>query len=392
MVTTSTSHNALTGATIFDGHRLYKNHALLITNDRVSAICERSAIPADSEIVTLNGGTLIPGLIDLQVNGGGGVLLNNNPTVQGIASICMAHAQLGTTSLLPTLITASATVTEQAILAAIEAQRRKVPGFLGIHLEGPHLSVEKKGAHNADLIRPMSDSDLELYTSAREQLNCLMMTVAPESVTDQQIETLAKAGITVSLGHSNASYEQCMSAFNAGATCATHLYNAMSPLTHREPGLVGAALSHNKNSCGLIADGHHVHPAAIKHALKAKHRENPIFLISDAMSLIGTTIDSFKLDGRQVFRKGGRLELSDGTLAGADISLLDAVKFIVDSCDVEPEEAIRMATVFPANCIGSVQTNGTLEPGQQANVVHLNDDYEVLQVWRDGKPPELQSG
>lgn len=377
---------ALTGATIFDGHRLYKNHALLIANEHISAICDISSLPADLNPVALTGGLLAPGLIDLQVNGGGGVLFNDNPTIDGIRSICQAHAAFGTTSLMPTLITASPVVTEQAINAAIEAYQSKLAGFLGLHLEGPHLSVKKKGAHDASLIRPMSDDDLHCYINARNQLPCLMITVAPESVTEQQINALSEAGITISLGHSNASYEQCFSAFTAGATCATHLYNAMSPLTHREPGLVGAALAHNKNYCGLIADGHHVHPAAIRHALAAKQKGNPIFLVSDAMPPIGTNIDSFELDGRTVFRDGGRLVLSDGTLAGADISLLDATRYMVTTCELDIDEALRMATVYPASCIGHEQIKGTLEPEHSANIVHLDDDFGLQQVWRDGLP------
>lgn len=381
---------ALTGATIFDGRQLYQHHGLLLANNHISSICDLNAIPADVDQVTLDGGTLVPGLIDLQVNGGGGLLLNNTPTVEGIALICQAHAVFGTTSLLPTLLTASPSVTKQAINAAIEAHRRSIPGFLGLHLEGPHLSVEKKGAHQASLIRPMNSDDLDLYICTRNQLSSLMITVAPESVTDQQIETLTNAGITISLGHSNASYEQCLSAFNAGATCATHLYNAMSPLTHREPGLVGAALTHTKNFCGLIADGHHVHPGAINHALAATQKGSPLFLVSDAMSLIGTDINSFELDGRRVFRDKGRLVLGDGTLAGADISLIDAVRFMVKSCDLKTEEAIRMATVYPARCIGNDQTRGTLEPEHQANIVHLSDDLQVQQVWSGGAPLLMQ--
>ena len=378
---------ALLGASIFDGRQTKQNHALLIEDGRINTICEAGHEPENCQRITLNGGTLMPGLVDLQVNGGGGVMLNDKPTVEGIQTICDAHGRCGTTSLLPTLITASRDITTQAINAAIEAYRQHVPGYIGLHLEGPHLSVAKKGAHSAALIRPMDNDDLEQYLGTAEQIPLLKLTVAPESVSTGQIRTLTDAGIIVSLGHSNATYEQCMAAFDAGAVCATHLFNAMSPLTHREPGLVGAALAHHNVCCGLIADGHHVHIAAIKHALTAKHAAYPIFLVSDAMSPIGTTLDSFSLDNRTVFRKDGKLVLADGTLAGADITLLDAVKFMAH-CGVSNEQAITMATTYPASLYARKGRNelsaGTLTPGQLADVVYTDDAMNLLQVWRQG--------
>lgn len=378
---------ALLGASIFDGRQTRQNHALLIEDGRINTICEAGHEPENCQRITLNGGTLMPGLVDLQVNGGGGVMLNDKPTVEGIQTICDAHGRCGTTSLLPTLITASRDITTQAINAAIEAHRQHIPGFIGLHLEGPHLSVAKKGAHSAALIRPMDNDDLTQYLSAAEQIPLLKLTVAPESVSTEQIQTLADAGIIVSLGHSNASYEQCTAAFDAGAVCATHLFNAMSPLTHREPGLVGAALAHHNVSCGLIADGHHVHVAAINHALAAKHPGHPIFLVSDAMSPIGTTMDRFTLDDRTVFRKDGKLVLADGTLAGADITLLDAVKFIQYG-GISREQAITMATACPASLCakrsGAQLPFGKLVPGQLADVVYADDAMKLLQVWRQG--------
>ena len=378
---------ALLGASIFDGQQSKQNHALLIEDGRINTICEAGQVPENCQRITLNGGTLMPGLVDLQVNGGGGVMLNDKPTVEGIQTICDAHERCGTTSLLPTLITASRDITTQAINAAIDAYRQHVPGYIGLHLEGPHLSVAKKGAHSAALIRSMDNDDLEQYLGTAEQIPLLKLTVAPESVSTGQIRTLTDAGIIVSLGHSNATYEQCMAAFDAGAVCATHLFNAMSPLTHREPGLVGAALAHHNVCCGLIADGHHVHIAAIKHALTAKHAAYPIFLVSDAMSPIGTTLDSFSLDNRTVFRKDGKLVLADGTLAGADITLLDAVKFMAH-CGVSNEQAITMATTYPASLYARKGRNelsaGTLTPGQLADVVYTDDAMNLLQVWRQG--------
>jgi N-acetylglucosamine-6-phosphate deacetylase len=375
---------ALTGAEIFDGHLRHDNAAVLLSGDVISDVVSDDDIPFDFEPVRLDQGLLAPGFIDLQANGGGGVLFNEQPNLEGIRTICDAHARFGTTSLLTTLITDTPEVMKRAIDAGIEAHERKIPGFLGLHLEGPHLSTQKNGAHRADLIRVMTDRDVESLREARKALPNLMVTLAPEAAADAQIAELTKAGICVSLGHTNASAERAKRAFKAGARTVTHLFNAMSGLTHREPGLVGALLNSDETFAGLIADGHHVVPDAINVALRSKSGKGRIFLITDAMSTIGTDQTVFELNGRQIFRKDGKLTLADGTLAGADLDMISAVKFIAGNTSLEFDEVLRMASLYPAQCLGVEKTRGHLAPGVAADLVHLDDNGNVQHIWRGG--------
>jgi len=369
---------------IFDGESWHEESALLVRDGLVEAIVARSEVPAGAEIVEA-GDMLVPGFVDLQVNGGGGVMLNDHPTVQGIETICRAHAPFGTTALLPTLITDTPEVTAAAVAAGIEAARRKVPGFAGLHLEGPHLSVARKGAHDPSLIRPMTDADLAALIAARAQLPALLTTVAPESVTPEQVAALAAAGIVVSLGHTDATYATARAYADAGATMATHLFNAMSQIGNREPGLVGAALDDGRLSAGLIADGIHVDPATIGIALRAKRGPGSIALVTDAMATIGTDMTSFTLNGRTIHRKDGRLTLDDGTLAGADLDMISAVRFVHRHLRVDLGEALRMASLCPAKMLGQSALLGRLAKGAAANAVALSESLGVCGVWIDGK-------
>lgn len=375
---------AICGAEIFDGHTCHRSSALVIDGADVLAIREEDlAVNAEQQIV-LDGGIVVPGFVDLQVNGGGGVLLNERPDADAIATICKAHAQFGTTALLATLITDTPEVTMLAIDAGIEAAKRKVPGFLGLHLEGPHLSVAKKGAHEEAFIRPMSENDLEALKAAKQNLENLLVTVAPETVFPGQIRRLAGAGIIVSLGHSDAGLDLARQGADAGARSVTHLFNAMSALDHRDPGMVGAALDCGNLYAGLIADGFHVDPAAISIALRAKCGPGRIYLVTDAMATIGTDKTSFTLNGRPIMRHGGRLTLADGTLAGADLDMISAVRYMAETVGTGLEEAVRMASLYPAQCMGIEKRYGQLKPGAGANFVHLGSDRSVRQVWIDG--------
>lgn len=376
----------LVGAPIFDGDSVHSDHWLLISDGIIEGFGEAKDCPKDCRLVEVSGGLLAPGFTDLQVNGGGGVLFNEQPTVAAIETICQAHLPFGTTGLLPTLITDTPEVTSRAIEAGRQASQKNVPGFLGLHLEGPHLSLSKKGAHDPELIRVMTDDDCQQLISAKADLANLMITVAPESVSLKQISRLAGAGIVVSLGHSGATLEQAKEARNAGASCITHLYNAMSPLTHREPGMVGAALAPLGFHCGLIADGFHVDPDVIVISLAAKSDEGRIFLVSDAMATIGTNMTQFELNGRSIHREQGRLTLADGTLAGADLVLSTAVRLMINKVGLSKKEAIRMASVYPLTCLNGALPRPVLAPGAQANIVHLDSEFEVQQVWQRGKP------
>ncbi len=377
-------HLALTGARIFDGTDWHDDAALIVADGLVETIAGRSAIPPEAEVVDLDGGILAPGFIDLQVNGGGGVMLNDHPDLASIETICRAHVPFGTTALLPTLITDTPAITAAAIAAGAEATQRKLPGFLGLHLEGPHLSLSRKGAHDPKLIRPMNAADQAALIAARGKLPVLQTTVAPESVTAAQVEALAKAGIVVSLGHSDTDYATATAYAGAGASMATHLFNAMSQIGNREPGLAGAAIEGGTIFAGLIADGIHVHPATIEIALKAKQGPARIFLVTDAMATIGTNMTEFTLNGRTIYRKEGSLRLADGTLAGADLDMISAVRFMHQVVGIDLAEALRMASLYAAEAVGQSHRLGRFAKGTAADIVALSDDLAMKGVWIGG--------
>ena len=373
---------AFVGARIFDAAAWHEGRVLVVGDGHVAAISD--SVPAEAEMIDVKGLLIAPGFIDLQVNGGGGVMFNNQPNVEGIARICSAHARFGTTALMVTLITDRPDVTSKAAQAGIAAGKTQVPGFLGLHFEGPHLSVARKGTHDPALIRKMETTDLAVLTDCKAELAFVMTTIAPENVTEEQVAALRKSGIVVSLGHTDTGLDVATAYTEAGASMVTHLFNAMSPLGHREPGLVGAALSNGGLDCGLIADGFHVDPAAIGIALRAKNGPGRIFLVTDAMSTIGTDDDGFELNGRRVYRNGGRLTLEDGTLAGADIDMLSCVRFMYEKLDTPLEEALRMASAYPAQAVGA-SDKGKLLPGFDADFVVLTPDLQMHSTWIGGE-------
>lgn len=376
---------AYTGADVFDGHIRHRNSALLVDGDRIGGIVLEGDIPANADIHPMPGGTIAPGFVDLQVNGGGGVLFNDAQWVGTLRTIAQAHARCGTTSLLPTLITDTPEHVRAAIDAVEQAIAAHVPGIIGLHIEGPHLSVARKGAHNPALIRKMEPADMALLLDAVKRLPALLVTVAPENVTPQQIKTLTDAGVLISLGHTDAPYDDCKTAAAHGATCATHLFNAMSQFTGREPGLVGAALDTPTLHAGLIADGIHVCAASIRTALAAKQGPAAVFLVTDAMSTVGSDITEFTLDGRTIYRRDGRLTLADGTLAGADLDMPTALRFITSKVGLSLDEALRMATSKPAEMLQNAQV-GQLVADSPANFIHLDDDLHLTAVWQNGAP------
>ncbi len=379
-----TDRFAIAGARIFDGQAWHEDSALIVRDGSVERIAPGGSLPADIPLIERDGGILAPGFIDLQVNGGGGVMLNDGPSVEAIRTICAAHVPFGTTALLPTLITDTPEITEAAIAAGAQAALQKVPGFLGLHLEGPHLSTARKGAHDPALIRPMTDEDETRLIAAREKMPVLLTTVAPESVDERRVAGLASAGVIVSLGHSDTSYSTAQAMAAAGATMVTHLFNAMSQIGNREPGLAGATIDTGTLSAGLIADGIHVDPATIGIALRAKRGPAKIFLVTDAMATIGTDMKSFTLNGRVIRRENGRLTLEDGTLAGADLDMISAVRFMHETIGLELDEALRLASLYPAQAVGQATRLGHLGEGAAASIVHLSDALDVEGVWIEG--------
>jgi N-acetylglucosamine-6-phosphate deacetylase len=371
----------LFGARLFDGEAMIDDGALVIEDGAIVALTPFAERPRDSESHDLGGGVLSPGLIDWQVNGGGGVLFNADPTVEAIAAIVAAHRGDGTTSLLPTLITDAPQKLEAALAAAAEAQKT-VPGALGIHVEGPFIDLRRKGAHPLAFIRAMTRRDADRLIAAKAGV--MVVTLAPAAVSSDLIALLARSGIIVSIGHSEATAEEAQAAFKAGASAVTHLYNAMSQLGHRQPGLVGAALADPAILCGFIADGHHVHEAAARVAFNAKGVEG-IALVSDAMPPAAGGPKTFYLEGGRVTQVGTRLTLDDGTLAGAAITLMDAVRYVTATLGVDLADALKMATLTPARLLRVDDRIGRLRPGLRADLVHIGDDLSVRGTWVGGE-------
>ena len=369
------------GARLFDGERFFDDHALVVEDGVIRALVDVEQRPRGGEAVDCGGGILAPGLIDWQINGGGGVLFNAEPTVEGIAAIARAHRREGVTGFLPTVVTDAPEVLASALAAAIEA-RAVVPGALGIHVEGPFIDPRRKGIHPPQWIRPMCDADAEALIAARA--GAMVVTLAPASVPLPLVARLAQSGIVVSLGHSDGTAEEATAVIDAGARAATHLFNAMSQLNSRSPGVVGAVLSDPRVVCGLIADGEHVHPAACRAAIAAKGAFG-IALVSDAMPAAAGGPDTFELQGRRMTRVGRKLVDENGTLAGATITLVDAVRYMASDLGLPLASALAMATLTPARLLALDDRVGSLAPGREANLVHLTDALEVAGVWMNGR-------
>jgi len=362
---------------IFDGDMLHDQAQLTITDGLVSAI---GAI--DGQATTHINGLLCPGFVDLQVNGGGGALLNTHPSVDGLNTIFNAHREFGTTAMLPTLITDTVEVMQRAADAIAQAIAQDCVGIIGVHFEGPHLSVAKKGAHSQEYIRGISDAEWAVLS--RQDLGLVMVTLAPENVSPNDISRMVAMGIKVFLGHSNCDFASAQAALDAGASGFTHLFNAMSPFTSREPGMVGAALLNDSAVCGLIVDGHHVDYAACRLALKNKP-PGSLVLVTDAMSVVGTDIERFDFFDRQVIRTGDKLNSTTGELAGSVLDMASALRNTVKHLGVSLEEALRMASRYPAQYLGLSASHGRLIVGARADFVALNDKLEVTRSWVAGK-------
>ncbi|MFT4248179.1 MAG: N-acetylglucosamine-6-phosphate deacetylase [Pseudomonas sp.] len=346
--------------------------ALVATDDPRVAAAQR---------VDLHGGTLLPGFIDIQVNGGGGVLFNNDTSPEGLAAIARGHRRFGTTGLLPTLISDTAEKMAAAIQATREAIAQGVPGILGIHLEGPYLSPARKGTHDASVFRVPDAHEIEVDTSLDNGVT--LITLAPEQVPVEDIRALVARGAIVFAGHTAASYEQARAGIDAGITGFTHLYNAMSPLAGREPNVVGAALEDRDTWCGLIVDGVHVHPASLRVALAAKPR-GKLLLVTDAMPMVGADSPSFDLYGETITEVDGVVRNAAGALAGSALDMASAVRNSVNLLGLDLAEAARMASTYPAQCIGLGDRLGVIAPGYQADLVLLDADLQVRATWIAG--------
>ena len=366
------------GARLFDGFGWRDDGALVTQGGKIRALVPYAERPS-GETVDLGGGMLAPGFVDWQVNGGGGHLFNDAPTPETIRAIVAAHRSFGTTALAPTVITDAASVLE----AALEAGRQEVAGSLGVHVEGPFIDARRKGAHPVQHIRRMTEDDADALIAARARV----VTLAPASVSLEMIRRLAAAGIVVSLGHSEATAPEARACFDAGVRAVTHLFNAMSPLTSRAPGVVGAALTDERVFAGFIADGLHVEALAGRLAYRLKGASR-LTLVSDAMPPAAGGPDAYELGGRRVERRGPSLTLEDGTLAGAVITMHDAVRFAVREWDAPLGDALKMATSSPARLLRVEGRHGVLAPGARADLVWLGDELELRGVWFGGERVE----
>lgn len=354
---------------------------LTLTGGRIAAI-DATAPVAESEI-DLAGGWIVPGFIDVQVNGGGGVLFNDAPTVDGIDAIGRGHVPFGTTGFLPTLISDVPEAIARALDATEEAIAAGVPGCVGVHIEGPIINAARKGIHDPEKFRRLDDALIELLT--RPRLGKVLLTLAPEMVSHEDIRRLAAAGVILSVGHSDADHDTVAAAFAAGMTGVTHLYNAMSPLKHREPGVVGAALDDQSVYCGIIADGFHVHDAALRIAMRA-HPRDRFLLVTDAMSCVGANVDSFVLHGQTIRVENGCCLGADGTLAGSALDMAGAFRHVVNRVGMTPEEAAVMSATAPAAFLGLSHDRGALAPGLRADWVCLTHDLQPAGTWIAGAP------
>ena len=337
----------------------------------------RAAQPYD-----LQGQLLLPGFIDSQVNGGGGVLFNDAPGPETIRAIGRAHRKFGTTGFLPTLISADLDVVARAIAAVQRAIQEGVPGVLGIHIEGPFLNVARKGVHDPAKLRELDTSAIGLLTSLRGGKT--LVTLAPEMTTPQIIQKLAKAGVVVSAGHTNATFAEIGTALHHGLTGFTHLFNAMSQLTGREPGVVGAALDDLNSWCGIIADGEHTDPVVLRIALRCKPHSR-FMLVTDAMPSVGTNQTSFDLQGRKITVSGLVCLDEDGRLAGSNIDMASCVRNAMQLLHLPLPEAVRMASRYPAEFLGLAHDTGRIRAGYRANLVLADENLNVLETWIDGR-------
>lgn len=373
---------ALINGRVLTPHGWHNDLAVLLEGDRIVDLLPpsdprvRDATPYD-----LRGAMLLPGFIDVQVNGGGGALFNEAPTVETIRRIGAAHRRYGTTGFLPTLISDTLEKMRAALDAVEQALAEGVPGVLGIHLEGPYLAPARKGVHDPKYFHSPGSAELDMLCAPHRGVR--LITLAPEQVPHEVISRLAAAGVIVCAGHTAADYAATHAALAAGVRGFTHLFNAMTPYGSREPGVVAAALEDADSWCGLIVDGHHVHPASLRVAIAAKAR-GKMLLVTDAMPPVGADDPSYVLNGETIIAKDGICQTAQGVLAGSALDMAGAVRNAVQLLGLPLDEAVRMASTYPADFLGLGVSHGRIAPGYQADLVVLDDDYRVQRSWIGG--------
>lgn len=373
---------ALINGRVLTDRGAVEGRAVLIEDARIQDVVRPSEIPAGASRRDLGGALLLPGFLDIQVNGGGGALFGDAPSVETIRTIAEAHSRFGTTGFLPTVISGDFNLIRAAIGAVEAAIAANVPGVLGIHVEGPFLSHERKGIHDASKFRSLDAEAFALLTSAKHGKT--LVTLAPEETTPETIAALARSGVVVSAGHTDATYAEIRTALGRGLTGFTHLFNAMSPLTAREPGTVGAALEDQESWCGIIVDGRHVDPAVLRVALRCR-RADKMMLVTDAMPSVGAASKTFQLGGRTITVKDGVCIAPDGTLAGTDLDMASAVRNAMELLGLDLNAAVAMASRNPATFLGLADELGSIRAGHRASLVLVDDSLDVLETWINGR-------
>jgi N-acetylglucosamine-6-phosphate deacetylase len=369
------------GRVLIDGQ--LRPASVILDGGTIAGVVAPDAASHGAERVDLGGAILAPGFVDTQVNGGGGVLFNDAPTVDGIAAIGAAHRAFGTTGFLPTLITDDLAAVRRAVAAVEQAIAAGVPGVLGIHIEGPFLNPERKGIHRPELIRALDEEGFRAVTALRGGRT--LVTLAPERADPAMLGRLAAAGVVLAAGHSDATHAEAAAGFDAGITGVTHLFNAMSQLGSREPGMVGATLERSGVIAGIIVDGHHVAPATLRLALRAKPADQ-FMLVTDAMPSVGTDADGFDLQGRRITVRDGICTDAAGTLAGSHLDMAGAVRNAVTLLGLPLESALAMAAEVPARFLRLEHQLGRIAPGYRADLVLLDDALGVRETWIAGVP------
>ncbi|SBS63939.1 N-acetylglucosamine-6-phosphate deacetylase [Vibrio atlanticus] len=364
---------ALSNCKIYTGSDVLTDHAVVIENELIKKVCPISELPEGIEVRDLNGANLSPGFIDLQLNGCGGVMLNDEITAETMQIMHEANLKSGCTSFLPTLITSSDEDMRAVITAAREYHNQYQNQSLGLHLEGPYLNVAKKGIHSVDHIRKSDSEMIELICENSDLV--AKVTLAPELNDPEHIERLHKAGVVVSIGHTNATYTEARQSFESGITFATHLFNAMTPMVGREPGVVGAIYDTPEVYAGIIADGFHVDYANIRIAHKIKGEK--LVLVTDATAPAGADMEYFIFVGKKVYYRDGKCVDENGTLGGSALTMIEAVQNTVEHAGIALDEALRMATLYPATAIGVESKLGRIKKGMVANLAVFDRDFNV---------------
>ncbi|WP_312053698.1 N-acetylglucosamine-6-phosphate deacetylase [Pantoea brenneri] len=374
---------ALVNGRIYSGHQILDNHAVVIANGRIDRVIPRESLPADVEQRDVSGAIIAPGFIDLQLNGCGGVQFNDDIdalSVETLEIMQRANEKSGCTSFLPTLITSSDELMQRAIETMRAYLQKHQHQALGLHLEGPWLSKAKKGTHNPALIR-LPDAAMVQYLCENADV-ITKVTLAPENAGSEVIRQLTEAGIIVSAGHSNATYEEAKAGFSAGVSFATHLYNAMPTFAGREPGLIGALFDSPDVYCGIIADGLHVHYANVRNAKRIKG--DKLILVTDATAPAGAAISEFIFAGKTIYYRDGLCVDENGTLSGSALTMIEAVQNSVEHVGIALDEALRMASLYPARAMGVEKQLGSIEAGKIANLTVFTRDFKIIKTFVNG--------